>query len=130
MRVNTNVSNKTRRELVLDDFKGVDFSSSPLKVSGSRASFASNLICDNGVNHKRPGWEQVLKLEGNINGMYEYKNGNHHVLIVYAGEVFRQNALPQFNMRTRHLQILLLQHQAGHFFNPVSGQITLHTNTL
>ena len=88
MRVNTNVSNKTRRELVLDDFKGVDFSSSPLKVSGSRASFASNLICDNGVNHKRPGWEQVLKLEGNINGMYEYKNGNHHVLIVYAGEVF------------------------------------------
>lgn len=90
MRVNTNVSNKTRRELVLDDFKGVDFSSSPLKVSGSRASFASNLICDNGVNHKRPGWEQVLKLDDNINinGMYEYKNGNHHVLIVYAGTKF------------------------------------------
>ena len=84
MRVNTNVSNKTRRELVLDDFKGVDFSSSPLKVSGSRASFASNLICDNGVNHKRPGWEQVLKLEGNINGMYEFGGA----LIVYAGKKF------------------------------------------
>ena len=89
MRVNTNVSNKTRRELVLDDFKGVDFSSSPLKVSGSRASFASNLICDNGVNHKRPGWRQELTFSDKpINGIYEYKNDRHEVLIVYAGQTF------------------------------------------
>ena len=93
MKVNTNVSNKTRRELVLDDFKGVDFSSSPLKISGNRASRMSNLICDNGVNHKRPGWEQLLKLGSKINGIYEYNCGGHHALIIYAGKTFYRSVI-------------------------------------
>ena len=78
-----------RQQLIIDDFKGVDLSSSPLQIHSSRASFASNLINDNGVNHKRPGWKQELTFgDKHINGMCEYKNGTHEVRIVYAGTMF------------------------------------------
>lgn len=78
-----------RQQLVINDFGGVDLSSSPLQVHSSRASFATNLIKDNGVNHKRPGWRQELNFAGKqINGIYEYKNDGHEVLIVYAGKTF------------------------------------------
>ena len=79
-----------RQQLVINDFGGVDLSSSPLQVHSSRASFATNLIKDNGVNHKRPGWNQIGKLGGRINGMYHYVNGSHNVLIVYEGTSFRR----------------------------------------
>ena len=83
------VMSYNRQQLVINDFKGVDLSSSPLQIHCSRASFASNLINDNGVNHKRPGWRQELNFAGKqINGIYEYKNDGHEVRIVYAGKTF------------------------------------------
>ena len=50
---NTN-SNKS---LTFGNFKGVDFSSSPLEVSNSRAVFSKNMINENGANHKRKGYK-------------------------------------------------------------------------
>lgn len=88
MRVNTNVSQRAQQQLVLENFGGVDFSSSPLLMASNRASYACNLINDNGVNHKRPGWEEQLKVEGKINGIYPYDANGHKALIIYAGTTF------------------------------------------
>lgn len=100
MRVNTNVSQRAQQQLVLDNFGGIDFSSSPLLMASNRASYACNLINDNGVNHKRPGWEEQLRANksctcdkkpcicNRINGIYPYDANGHKALIIYAGTTF------------------------------------------
>ena len=108
MRVNTNISHRPQQQLVLDNFGGVDFSSSPLAVASNRASFACNLINDNGINHKRPGWEEQQRVDkpckcsktpcicNRINGMFHYRDAKDsygkeiNILLVYAGTTFYQ----------------------------------------
>lgn len=100
MRVRTHITRKERERLVLSDFKGVDFSSSPFRVSPSRATQMKNLINEYGTNHKRPGWREIrdLKPFGSeesfaVNGMFEYRHGGHEVVIVHAGrKLYRINA--------------------------------------
>ena len=79
---------KERQMLSLNAFKGVDLSSAPTMVSQSRASYSVNMINDNGINHKRPGWDEQYEFDGRINGMYHYANGGKKVIIVYAGSKF------------------------------------------
>lgn len=88
MRANVNVAQKKRYTLNLTDFRGVDLSSSPLKVATTRATYMRNLICENGVNHKRPGWREVLGLDGRINGIFPFKEAGADVLLVHAGSRF------------------------------------------
>ena len=57
MRVEKNVLN--RKTYTLKDFRGVDYSSSPLEVKPYRATDMANLLLKDGVLHKRNGWEQV-----------------------------------------------------------------------
>ena len=85
MRANVNIARKERRALTLENFKGVDLSSSPLRVSTQRATFMKNLIPRDGVNRKRYGWRELLTLEGSINGVFSYKEGKNEVLLVHAG---------------------------------------------
>lgn len=84
MRAHTNISRKERNTLVLKDFLGADFSSSPLSVRSNRATVMRNFINENGVNQKRNGWEEiefpeyidaygnVIKPSGDINGIFEW----------------------------------------------------------
>lgn len=93
MRASTNISLKNRRTLQLSDFKGVDFSSSALSVRRDRASNMRNFINEYGVNKKRNGWNELIKIKDGgtaqqINGIFEYKNGNHKDIIVHAGVRF------------------------------------------
>ncbi|MBO5969358.1 MAG: hypothetical protein J6S14_12760 [Clostridia bacterium] len=95
MRARTNISVKERRQLTLSEFRGVDFSKSPLHVSGNRATDSINFIGENGRNKKRNGWVQIanhLPKEGDIrpaiNGMFPYKNGNIEEALVHAGTRF------------------------------------------
>ena len=85
MRARTNISLKDRKSLTLSDFKGVDFSSSPLRVKNNRATSMRNFINEYGVNKKRNGWNEVLKFEGSqINGIFQFGDD----IIVYAGTKF------------------------------------------
>ena len=64
-----------RRVLSLGDFRGVDFSSSPLCVKPYRAVEAVNFINDYGKTRKRPGWRERLAIEEDgqpvrINGIF------------------------------------------------------------
>ena len=74
----------------LGQIKGVDLSSSPLKVKQSRASYMRNMINEGGVNKKRNGHTTIALFtddEGNgvpINGIFEYKDYK----VVHAGTQF------------------------------------------
>lgn len=74
------------KQLRMDGFRGVDFSSSPLKASSYRAVSGKNWINENGVNKKRNGWEQILsKFEDKINGIFPYKTGIGTEILIFAG---------------------------------------------
>ncbi len=93
MRANTNISLKSRRTLQLSDFKGVDFSSSALSVRRDRASNMRNFINEYGVNKKRNGWNELIKIKYDgeyqrINGIFEYVNGSRREVLVHAGKRF------------------------------------------
>lgn len=90
MRARTNISLKNRYTATLSNFKGVDLNTSPLRVAQNRASSMKNFICDNGINHKRPGWEEQFRIvEGGqalaIHGMFPYNEGDKDILLVHAG---------------------------------------------
>jgi hypothetical protein len=86
VRARTHIAQKPRYTATLTDFKGVDLNTSPLRVATNRASFMKNFICDNGVNHKRPGWEEQLRLDGQIYGIFPFDEGGTEVLLIHAGE--------------------------------------------
>lgn len=93
MRARTNVALKNRRTLQLSDFMGVDFSSSPLSVRSNRASNAKNFINEYGINKKRNGWNELVKIKRGgvaqkINGIFEYVNGSRRDILVHAGNRF------------------------------------------
>ena len=93
MRARTNIELKDRRTLQLSNFRGVDFSSSPLSVRSDRASNMRNFINEYGVNKKRNGWNELIKIyhQGvpqRINGIFEYVNGSHRETLVHAGTRF------------------------------------------
>lgn len=101
MRAKTNISTKPVRQITLDDFRGVDFSSSPLRVSTSRATDMQNLICDFGVNHKRNGWRELLRFYDakneigyKINGIFECAADES--FLVHAGNFIYR--IPKDNM--------------------------------
>ena len=77
MRIN-NASASSKKSIELNNFLGVDFSSAPTNVSTKRASFAKNLVSVDGVNQKRPGWEEIYAFfqdyfrgkDSTINGIF------------------------------------------------------------
>lgn len=91
MRASTNISLKSRSELVLDGFLGADFSSSPLKVKQNRATKMQNFINEYGVNKKRNGWHELFCIRDSdgktqkINGIFPFKQEEQDILIIHAG---------------------------------------------
>jgi len=58
IRVRENVGQRPERSVVLENFRGVDLTSSPLRVDSRRAVRARNLVPESGRNVKRRGWRQ------------------------------------------------------------------------
>ena len=74
-----------RKYYSLKDFRGVDYSSSPLEVASYRATDMQNLILKDGVLHKRNGWSRMLKVSSNkIDGVWQWEDS----LIVQCGRMF------------------------------------------
>lgn len=81
------------RSVVLSDFLGVDFSSSPLVVDARRATYAENFLKEEGRLRKRGGWYSLVRIEHEgspcrINGIFEYKLQGRRDIIVHAGARF------------------------------------------
>lgn len=89
MRFDTSVPLKKRYKLSLGEFRGVDYSSPALRVAKNHATFAQNLICVDGLNHKRHGWCEQLALGARINGIFPFEEEKDGVpvpvLLVHAG---------------------------------------------
>ena len=86
---------KNAKTLKIDQFRGVDFSTSPLQVKATRASEAVNFYLDDeGRMRKRPGWCELVRIRDEkdeplrINGIFEYKSGDRRDVIVHAGKRF------------------------------------------
>lgn len=82
----------------IDNFMGVDFSSSILDVNERRSPNSYNMINRNGFNEKRYGWKTVATCSDRINGIYTLGSKN----IVHTG-----NKLYEFNLSTGVLGTLL-----------------------
>lgn len=91
MRARTNIALKNRYTATLTDFKGVDLNTSPLRVAPNRASSMKNFICDNGILHKRPGWEEQLRITDAsgkalaIHAIFPFSEGGAEILLIHAG---------------------------------------------
>lgn len=77
----------TNKSLTLGNFKGIDASSSPFEVDVSRATYCQNLINENGVNHKRPGWTQDNELNNYIlSKQIDEVLGIYHIVLRFENE--------------------------------------------
>lgn len=80
---------KSRKQIKIGNFKGVDFSSSPLLVSNDRGVRSTNLIHENGVNRKRNGWVEKYRVgKEKVGGIFEATLDGVKTILVYAGKKF------------------------------------------
>lgn len=100
MRFNTNVSASSKKSIELNNFLGVDFSSSPINVSTGRATLSKNLISIDGVNQKRPGWEELFNFGdySTVNGVFINKFKRHGkideiTLVQVDGHLFKMTEI-------------------------------------
>ncbi len=80
-----------KKVLSLNKIRGVDLSSAPLRVKETRASYMRNMICKDGANHKRNGFEEIADFydaDGKpmpINGIFPFVKDANKYKIVHAG---------------------------------------------
>lgn len=69
----------------IDNFLGVDFTSSPIEVDKKRSPNTVNMINNNGYNETRNGYEIITKFDSRINGIWNVDFPNEEILLVHAG---------------------------------------------
>ena len=69
----------------IDNFLGVDFTSSPIEVDKKRSPNAVNMINNNGYNETRNGYEIIKNLDSRINRIWNVDIPNEEILLVHAG---------------------------------------------
>lgn len=69
----------------IDNFLGVDFTSSPIEVDKKRSPNAVNMINNNGYNETRNGYEIITKFDSRINGIWNVDIPNEEILLIHAG---------------------------------------------
>lgn len=82
------IGKKERKKYTFSNFRGVDTSVAPINVDPVRAVESINFVDRDGVLHKRYGWEQVYKFDGEINGFWKIVLGGDTHTICYANKTF------------------------------------------
>lgn len=97
VKVRKNVRQRAEHSLTLEGFRGVDYTSSPLRVDPRRAVRCRNLLPIGGRNVKRRGWRQEAvfseydtatgrSVAQPVRGMWWYVWHDIKFLLVHAGE--------------------------------------------
>ena len=97
VKVRKNIRQRGEHSLTLEGFRGVDYTSSPLRVDPRRAVRCRNLLPIGGRNVKRRGWRQEAvfseydtatgrSVPQPVRGMWWYAWNDVHFLLVHAGE--------------------------------------------
>ncbi len=82
-------SQKERYAYEITDFKGVDFTSSPLQVDKKRSPNAKNIINNNGFNETRNGYQVVNTIGTCINGVWNIDTDTD-LFLVHSGNKLYQ----------------------------------------
>lgn len=69
----------------IEEFKGVDFTSSPLQVDKRRSPNAKNMINNNGFNETRNGYQILNTIGAKINGVWNIDTDNGDLFLVHSG---------------------------------------------
>lgn len=69
----------------INEFKGVDFTSSPLQIDKRRSPNAKNIISVNGVNQTRKGYNVLNTVGGCINGIWNIDTETEDLFLVHSG---------------------------------------------
>lgn len=78
---------KPKQTLNIENFCGVDYASNPWEISVARSPDAVNLIpSDGGYPETRPGARELTRLEGRINGIWDYYTDSGRVRLVHHGD--------------------------------------------
>ena len=97
VKVRKNIRQRGEHSLTLEGFRGVDYTSSPLRVDSRRAVRCRNLLPIGGRNVKRRGWRQEAvfteydtqlgrSVAQPVRGMWWYVWRDVRFLLVHAGE--------------------------------------------
>lgn len=88
MQFNLNYSPQENRVKTITNFRGVDYSISDIDVADNRALDMQNFIFKDGLNQKRNGYIEKIKLEnGRINGYWEFIDSKKVIhRIAHAGD--------------------------------------------
>lgn len=76
---------QTKSYFSIDNFLGVDFTTSPIEVDKRRSPNAKNIINYNGYNETRHGYEIVKNFNLKINGIWNVDLPTREVFLVHAG---------------------------------------------
>lgn len=89
-----NTSNLSQPQLYTKKFanlRGLDYTNAKLDIADNRSPDAENLIFKDGINQKRNGYNQILKINsgGNFNGFWEFLDSKKKVhRIAHVGTKF------------------------------------------
>lgn len=75
----------TKRVYSIEEFKGVDFTSSPIDVDVKRSPNAKNLINIRGFNETRPGYQSLYQFIQRINGVWQIDTDTEELFLVHSG---------------------------------------------
>lgn len=81
-----NIPSETKKYYYeIEDFKGVDFTSSPLQVDSRRSPNAKNIINNNGFNETRHGYNVMNTIGNCINGVWNIDTNDGDLFLVHSG---------------------------------------------
>lgn len=76
---------KEKKYFSIEDFKGVDFTSSPLQVDIRRSPNAKNVINNNGFNETRNGYKVLNTIGECINGVWNIDTNIGDLFLIHSG---------------------------------------------
>lgn len=75
-----------KKTFSIEEFKGVDFSSSPIEIDKRRSPNAKNIINNNGYNESRNGYK-ILNTIGNcVNGIWNIDTKKGELFLAHSGD--------------------------------------------
>lgn len=107
---------KNKNYYSIDNFLGVDFTSSPIAIDKRRSPKSINMINNDGFNETRSGYEVLETFSSKINGMWNIDLSNEELIIVHAGEkLYKCNS--DFTEKTLLKSDLNDERSTGMYFN-------------
>lgn len=80
-------SSQSKNIYKIENFMGVDFTSSPIEVDKRRSPNAKNMINKDGFNESRNGYKIVKKIGTRINGAWNIDYKGNDLFLIHSGTV-------------------------------------------